>query len=660
MAMSARFSSVLIANRGEIACRIIRAARQEGLSAIAVYSDADATALHVRLADKAIRIGPSPPGQSYLSIGALIDAAKASGAEALHPGYGFLAENADLAEACAAAGLAFVGPPSAAIRAMGDKSSAKARMSAAGVPCVPGYHGDDQSLARFAEEATRIGYPIMVKAAAGGGGRGMRIVREPEALDGAVRSARVEAENAFGDGRLLIERALLSARHVEVQVFGDEHGGIVHLGERDCSIQRRHQKVIEEAPSPAVSPGLREAMGAAAVKAAAAVGYVGAGTVEFLLDNAPSGDGRPSERPIDRRYYFLEMNTRIQVEHPVTECVTGVDLVRLQFRVAQGEPLPFSQADLALSGHAIEARLYAEDPAADFLPSIGTLAAWRPPAGEGVRVDAGVEKGSAVTPFYDSMLAKIIAHGATREEARLRLLRALRGTFVAGVVSNRDFLIDALRRPDFVEGRATTAFVGETPFAAEAPSRKAIALAAILFVERGPPPSPTAAWRAAPLRLAADGVEHRVSVRRRGEETLVAIDGEDEAFESVAFGDGEARYAIDGVVSRAAYARDGDDLWLDVDGVCRRFTDRTYAPPRLKDADADGAVRSPVSGVVVSVQTNAGDTVKRGQALATVEAMKMQYAILAPIDGVVAEAHAVAGRQADARALLFAIAPEGA
>ncbi len=648
--MSARFSSVLVANRGEIACRIIRAAREEGLDAIAVYSDADAAAPHVRLADKAIRIGPSAPGQSYLSIGALIDAAKATGAEALHPGYGFLAENADLAEACAAAGLVFVGPSSSAIRAMGDKSAAKARMAAAGVACVPGYHGDDQSPTRFTEEAARIGFPLMVKAAAGGGGRGMRVVREPEALDGALQAAHAEAEHAFGDGRLLIERALLAARHVEVQVFGDEQGAIVHLGERDCSIQRRHQKVIEEAPSPAVPPSLREAMGAAAVTVARAVGYVGAGTVEFLLDDAPAGD---------RRFYFLEMNTRIQVEHPVTECVTGLDLVRLQFRVAQGLPLPFGQAELAFGGHAIEARLYAEDPANDFLPSIGTLAIWRPPAGEGVRVDAGVEQGSPVTPFYDSMLAKVIAHGATREEARLRLLRALERTFVAGVVTNRDFLIETLTRPKFVEGRATTAFVGEAAFAAAAPSRKAIALAAILFVGREPPPTPTAGWRAAPLRLALDGVERRVSVRRQREEIFVAVDGEEEAFQSVAFGDGEARYRIDGVDSRASYARDRDDLWLDLDGVCRRFTDRTYAPPQLKEADADGAVRSPVSGVVISIEATAGDKVKRGQALATVEAMKMQYAILAPIDGVVAEAHAVAGRQAEARALLFAIAPEG-
>ena len=644
--MSGRFTSVLVANRGEIACRIIRAALAEGLRAIAVYSDADANAPHVRLADAAVRIGPSTPAQSYLSIGALIDAAKRTGAEALHPGYGFLAENAELAEACEAAGIVFVGPPPAPIRAMGDKSAAKAAMDAAGVPGAPGYHGDDQSAARFAKEAARIGYPVMVKASAGGGGRGMRLVREPEALEAALAAARSEAGNAFGDGRLLIERALLAARHVEVQIFGDEHGAIVHLGERDCSIQRRHQKVIEEAPSPAVSPELRAAMGAAAVKAAAAVGYVGAGTVEFLLDD-------------DGRFYFLEMNTRIQVEHPVTECVTGIDLVRLQFHVAQGRPLRFTQRDVALRGHAIEARLYAEDPAADFLPSMGTLVAWRPGGGEGVRIDAGVEASSAVTPFYDSMLGKIIAFGETREQARLRLVRALERTFVAGVVTNRDFVLDALDRPAYVEGGATTAFVGETPYAPAALSATAVALAALLIVERDAPPAPTAGWRAAPLRLQIDGAERRVSVRRQDVETIVKLDGEAITFERVELGDGEARFWIDGVASRAAFARDGDELWLDVEGQCKRFIDRTYAPPLPKDADADGAVRAPVSGVVVAVEASAGEAVRRGQVLATLESMKMHYAILAPIDGVIVEAHAVAGRQANARALLFAIAPEG-
>ncbi len=444
--MSARFASLLVANRGEIACRIIRAARAEGLRVVAVFSDADEAAPHVRLADASVRIGPAPPAQSYLSIPAIIAAAKATGAEAVHPGYGFLAENADFAEAVTAGGLVFVGPPAAAIRAMGDKSAAKARMQAAGVPCAPGYHGDNQSFARFADEAERIGYPLMVKASAGGGGRGLRIVREPEGLQAALAAARSEAESAFGDGRLLIERALVGARHVEVQVFGDEHGRIVHLGERDCSIQRRHQKVIEEAPSPAVSPALRQAMGEAAVKAAAAVNYVGAGTIEFLLD----GDGR---------FYFLEMNTRIQVEHPVTEAVTGLDLVRLQLQIAQGRPLPFAQADISLSGHAIEARLYAEDPAADFLPSIGRLVAWRPGDGEGVRVDTGVEAGSVVTPYYDSMLAKIVGFGADREQARLRLISALERSFVSGVTTNRDFLLAALRRPTFIDGQATTAFV---------------------------------------------------------------------------------------------------------------------------------------------------------------------------------------------------------
>ena len=489
--MSTRFSSVLVANRGEIACRIIRAAHAEGCRAISVYSDADADALHVRLADAAVRIGPPPPALSYLSLPHLLAAAKASGAEAVHPGYGFLSENAEFAESCAAAGLVFIGPPPAAMRAMGDKSAAKARMEAAGVPCAPGYHGEDQSPACFAAEAARIGYPVMVKASAGGGGRGMRIVREPKELEAALRSASAEALSPFGDGRLIIERAFLGARHVEVQVFGDEHGAIVHLFERDCSIQRRCQKLIEESPSPGVSSELRAAMGAVAVRAARSVGYVGAGTVEFLL--AEEG-----------QFYFLEMNTRIQVEHPVTECVTGIDLVRLQFQVAQGRSLPFAQSDVALRGHAIEARLYAEDPSAGFLPSTGRIVAWRPAEGEGVRVDHGLASGDFVTPYYDSLLAKTIAFGADREEARGRLMRALRSTFVAGVATNRNFLIDTLKRPDFVAGEATTDFIGRAVARPSAPSREAVALAALLFVSRGGASAPTASWRESPLRLAVE------------------------------------------------------------------------------------------------------------------------------------------------------------
>ena len=640
--MKARFDSVLIANRGEIACRILRAARAEGLRVVAVYSDADVTAPHVRLADAAARIGPSAPGQSYLSIGAIIEAAIATGAGAIHPGYGFLAENADFADAVVKAGLVFVGPTPQAIRAMGDKSAAKARMLAAGVPCASGYHGDDQSVARFTEEARRIGYPVMVKASAGGGGRGLRIVSEPQGLETALAAARAEAARAFGDGRLLIERALLGARHVEVQVFGDEQGHIVHLGERDCSIQRRHQKVIEEAPSPAVSPALRQAMGEAAVRAAAAVGYIGAGTIEFLLDDAGA-------------FFFLEMNTRIQVEHLVTEAITGLDLVRLQLQVAQGRPLPFAQSEIAPRGHAIEARLCAEGP--DFMPSIGRLIAFRP--GEGVRVDAGVEAGSAVTPFYDSMLAKLIAYGENREEARLKLRRAVEQTFVAGVVTNRAFLLEALSRPTFIEGRATTAFVGEASTPPAPPSRIAIALAALLFVARGGPSAPTAGWRAAPVRLAADGGERRVSLRRSGQDWVATFDGEDTALRLVERRDGEIRFATGAIVLSADYARDGDELWLDLDGVCRRYADLTYAPPRLDEALSDGAVRSPVSGTIIAVEAKAGDVVRRGQALATVEAMKMQYAILAPIDGVIGQAHAVTGKQTQARALLFAITASG-
>ena len=644
--MSARFCSVLIANRGEIACRVIRAARAEGLRAFAVFSDADADAPHVRLADAAVRIGPSAPAQSYLAIPNLIAAARATGAEAVHPGYGFLAESADFAESCAAAGFVFVGPPPVAIRAMGDKAAAKARMEAAGVPCAPGYHGDDQGFARFAQEAERIGFPVMVKASAGGGGRGMRIVGDVGELEAALRSAAAEAQNAFGDGRLLLEQALLGARHVEVQVFGDEQGTIVHLGERDCSIQRRHQKLIEEAPSPAVSSELRMVMGAAAVKAAAAVGYVGAGTVEFLL-----ADGG--------RFYFLEMNTRIQVEHPVTECVTGIDLVRLQFQVAQGRPLPFAQGDVAIRGHAIEARLYAEDPYADFAPSTGRILAWRLAESQGVRVDSGVANGVVVSTHYDSLLAKIIAFGADREQARQKLIAALESVFVAGVTTNRDYLIDALRSRVFARGEATTAFVAAVPPRATKPSREALALGSILLVERGGRPTPTASWRELPLRLSVDGAEVRTTVRRQGDDWIATIDGASVAIRVLSRSDEGVRFSCDGVARSALYARDGDSLWLVFEGACRHFVDRTYAPPELKDAQSDGAVRSPVSGVIVAVDAMAGDRVRRGQALATVEAMKMQYSILSPIEGVITRSAAAQGGQAQARELLFVIVADG-
>ena len=484
----------------------------------------------------------------------------------------------------------------------------------------------------------------MVKASAGGGGRGMRIVRERAELKAALRSASVEAESAFGDGRLILERALVGARHVEIQVFGDEFGAIVHLGERDCSIQRRHQKVIEEAPSPAVSCELRASMGAAAVKAAAAVGYVGAGTVEFLLVD-------------DGRFYFLEMNTRIQVEHPVTECVTGIDLVRLQFQVAQGRPLPFAQSDVALRGHAIEARLYAEDPAAGFPAVDRTLVAWRPGGGDGVRIDSGVEVGSAVTPFYDSMLAKIIAFGAYREEALRRLVKALERTFVAGVRPTATFFSQRC-------GGRTSSKAERRPLSSPTRRRQNRGRTARRSRSRrccwsiAAATAPTAGWRASPLPLAVDGVEWSAFVRRQGENWIVTIDGEVLTLRLVSRDEAEIRVSVDGVVVRASYARRRRSV-ARLRRQCRRIVDRTYAPPLRQAEDADGAVRSPVTGVVVGVEATPGDRVRRGQALATVEAMKMQYSILAPIDGVIAEANAVPGRQAQARALLFAIAPDG-
>ena len=444
----ARINTILVANRGEIAVRVMRTAKTLGYRTVAVYSEADASAPHVKMADASALIGPPPVGESYLKIENILDAARDTGADALHPGYGFLSENAGFARACEDAGLTFIGPPEDAIALMGNKAAAKRRMIDAGVPCVPGYEGvaqDDNTLIAAAED---IGYPLMVKAAAGGGGRGMRLVAEAEELPQALSRARSEAERAFGSGELILEKAIVDPRHVEVQVFADAHGGVIHLGERDCSVQRRHQKVIEEAPCPVMTEDLRAEMGAAAVEAARSIGYRGAGTVEFLLD--AEGD-----------FYFLEMNTRLQVEHPVTEMITGLDLVALQIAVAEGRPLGLTQEDVRLDGHAIEVRLYAEDPVKDFLPSAGTIDLWAPPIGDGVRTDAGIESGQEVSPFYDPMLAKIIAHGPDREAARRTLIRALENTVLFGPANNRAFLIDALSRQKFAEGEATTAFIGE-------------------------------------------------------------------------------------------------------------------------------------------------------------------------------------------------------
>jgi acetyl-CoA carboxylase biotin carboxylase subunit len=491
---------LLVANRGEIAVRVIRACRECSVSPIAVYSEADRDTPHVALADAAFCLGPGPATESYLRADRILEAARALGADAVHPGYGFLSENSDFAQACADAGLIFVGPPADVIRRLGDKSAAKRLAVEAGVPVVPGYIGDDQTEATLRSEAKSIDTPLLITAAAGGGGRGMRRVDDLADIGGLLDEARREAQSAFGDDRVLLERYIAGPRHVEFQIFGDLHGNVVHLGERECSIQRRHQKIIEENPSPILTEDLRARMAEAAVAAGRAAGYVGAGTVEFLLEE------RPDE---DHRFYFLEVNTRLQVEHPVTEFVTGLDLVRWQLLVADGQPLPLAQERIPRVGHAIEARVYAEDPAAGFLPSVGTILRWEPPAGAGVRVDAGYEAGSIVPPFYDPMLAKVIAHGATREDSIARLERALREFVILGVRTNVSYLLAIIGHPAFRVGRTTTGFLTEhlpdwrPP--REIPEAMLLALAADAALPRTGTPSGEGRCRPASPWQAGDG-----------------------------------------------------------------------------------------------------------------------------------------------------------
>ncbi len=615
------FSKILVANRGEIAWRVMRTAQALGYRTVAVYSDADRDAPHVAFADEAVRIGPPPVGESYLSIERVLEAAKTSGADAVHPGYGFLSENEAFAAACEKAGLVFIGPPPAAIAAMGNKAAAKRRMIEAGVPCVPGYQGADQSDATLEKEALAIGLPVMVKAAAGGGGRGMRLVTEAADLVEAIRTARTEAESAFGSGELILEKAVVDARHVEIQVFADAKGNVIHLGERDCSVQRRHQKVVEEAPSPAVDADLRRRMGAAAVAAAKAIGYRGAGTVEFLL----GGDGA---------FYFLEMNTRLQVEHPVTEAITGQDLVAWQLKVAAGETLPLTQEQVAFSGHAIEVRLYAEDAYAGFLPQTGRIDVWRPASGAGVRIDHGMKAGLAISPFYDPMIAKVIAHGATREEARARLVLALRETVVLGPTTNRHFLIRLLEHPAFAAGDATTAFLGQHTFPGPAISDAHWQAAAVLLWRQaaGRWPAPLRGWRNSnpeptPIRLAAGG-----------QERLLLVTGDEPVPVS-------ARHHVD-----------GDDIVVDLDAFTVRFTDRTWAPPAAAAAGSDGTLRAPMDGRIVAIKVAPGDTVSRGQTLVVLEAMKIQHQLKAGVDARIEQVAVSEGQQVSNRTVLVTMA----
>jgi geranyl-CoA carboxylase alpha subunit len=652
------FHKILIANRGEIACRVIRTARAQGYLTVAVYSEADAGALHVQHADEALCIGPSAARDSYLNIDAVLHAAAVCGADAIHPGYGFLSENAAFAAAVQAAGLVFIGPDPHSIERMGNKAAAKRMMIEAGVPCVPGYHGAEQSDAALLAKAREIGAPIMVKAAAGGGGRGMRIVHDLSELADALSRARSEAANAFGSDELILERAVIEPRHVEVQVFGDRHGNIIHLGERDCSIQRRHQKVFEEAPSPAVDAGLRARMGAAAVAAAKSVDYVGAGTVEFLLDR-------------EGRFYFLEMNTRLQVEHPVTECVTGLDLVAWQLAVARGEPLPLKQEEVRLDGHAIEVRLYAEDPANDFLPQSGPVALWVPPSGEGVRVDHGLAQGQAISPFYDPMIAKIIARGCTREEARRRLVGALRDTRVLGLPTNLGLLSDAATHPEFASGHATTAFIGSNfgPGQLRKPKEdsRMLAIAAALWFDasayRGPQfgfrSNGPARW---PLTLGGDeGREQlHLTVREPGSYKVECPGGVEHEVALETPDAGGRRVAVDGVHSRIDAVFTEDRLHLAWNGCCRSFEDLTYAAPRRADDAGDSGVLAPMNGRVLALYVAAGDKVAKGQRVAVLEAMKMEHQLLARRDGTVERIGAAVGEQVASRAVIVKLAGEQA
>ncbi|ENR64082.1 acetyl/propionyl/methylcrotonyl-CoA carboxylase subunit alpha [Brucella abortus] len=649
---NAMFQKILIANRGEIACRVIRTARKLGIATVAIYSDADARALHVEMADEAVRVGPAASAQSYLNVDAIIKAAKETGAEAIHPGYGFLSENPAFVDAVEEAGLIFIGPSAKAIRAMGLKDAAKALMEKAGVPVVPGYHGDNQDGAFLKSEADRITYPVLIKARAGGGGKGMRRVDSAADFAAALESARREAEASFSDGAVLVEKYMAKPRHIEVQVFSDNHGNAVHLFERDCSLQRRHQKVIEEAPAPGMTEEMRAAMGEAAVKAALTIGYSGAGTVEFIAD--VSEGLRPD------RFFFMEMNTRLQVEHPVTEAITGLDLVEWQLRVASGEALPKRQDELSINGWAFEARLYAEDPARDFLPATGKLALFVPP--ENARVDSGVRTGDTITPFYDPMIAKIITHGATRDEALNRLDAALNKTRIAGLVTNRQFLSALCNLEAFRTGDVDTGLIGrETAalFTDAQPSDIAFALAALGALDLLDAPEKSDPWSGLRgFRLWGEA-SRSVLIEHHGERRTVSFTARGDRHFGFAFGtmdirahkNGLVRFAIDGRVSEASVSRIGHDVTVQIEGHDTIFH-HVLATGAEEDASSESRILSPMPGLVRLVSVVEGASVAKGDPLVTMEAMKMELSLTAPRDGKVASVTVAAGDQVNEGALL--------
>jgi geranyl-CoA carboxylase alpha subunit len=635
------FRKILIANRGEIALRIMRTARRLGYDVIAVYSDADRDALHVREADEAVRIGEALPAQSYLNIGAIIAAAKSSGADAVHPGYGFLAENEAFAQASRDAGLVFIGPSPEVIKAMGNKAGAKEIMKAAGVPCVPGYQGADQSETAMLDEAQRIGFPVMIKAVAGGGGRGMRLVWDATAFPDALRAARSEAQSAFGDATVILERVIIDPRHIEIQVFGDAFGNAIHLGERDCSVQRRHQKLIEEAPSPGVTPELRARMGTIAVNAIKSIGYEGAGTLEFLLDQ-------------NGEFYFMEINTRLQVEHPVTEAITGLDLVELQLRIASGEPLGLRQENIQFFGHAIEVRLCSEDATHDFTPQSGRMALWQMP--DGLRVEHALRSGSQIPPFYDSMIAKLVSHGATRDEARRRLIHGLKKTAAFGVTTNQAFLAACLRHAEFAAGRVTTAFIGRNRADLLAPredARSDAAFAALLLYVTNPFAPP---WRSGrtlaaafplPARVELDHAVYDIEIARERDGGYAArLEGTEYRFQIDELSGEAIRFRSNGLTESARFFREGDHLYFLRQGITVSVHDLTMsAPAAVGASSSDGRIRAAMSGRVVAVLVKPGERVTAGQPVITLEAMKMEHVHSAPISGMISAVEVTEGEQ---------------
>lgn len=665
------FKKFLIANRGEIACRIIATARRMGVGTVAVYSDADTHALHVQMADEAVHIGPSLASESYLSSEKIIEAALKTGAEAIHPGYGFLSENPDFAETVEAAGLVFIGPPAEAIRAMGLKDAAKRLMEIAGVPVVPGYHGSNQDADYLAAEAERIGCPVLIKARAGGGGKGMRLVQSADDFAPALESARREAQASFGDPACLIEKYIEKPRHIEVQILGDSHGNIVHLFERDCSLQRRHQKVVEEAPAPGMTEEMREAMTAAAVNAAKAIGYRNAGTIEFIAD---ASEGLRTDR-----FWFMEMNTRLQVEHPATEAITGLDLVELQLRVAAGEPLPYSQMDLAINGHAIEARIYAEDPSNDFLPAVGRVKYLSfPQAGAfqrgKVRIDSGIRQGDEISPWYDPMIAKLITYGADRTEALHRLSQALTDCHIAGTTTNLSFLEALARNADFVNGEPDTDLIARDIASLTKgilPTDEAIAIASLLNVNLLQPADNSDVWQTlrgwrhwgeaeifSTLYFGDAPIERKIICHTPGE---YRIEGGEAPclIERIEYENASVSYVTDGIRKRANVFSDKAGITVFQDGQTYDLKRDDPLEGSHETSSGSDTVTAPMPGLVKLVSAKAGQQVKKGSALIILEAMKMEHTLKATHDAQIASLHVSEGDQIAGGTLLITLESEG-